>query len=203
MQTILTVIQVFLSLGLIVLILIQHGKGADAGAAFGSGASATVFGARGSGSFLTRATAILATIFFLTSMALAYYATRSSEPPTLMDGIDDTTVVIPGPVSPTTDVPAIPGATATPFAPSDVPAVTVLPDGAPIEGDAAAMEALTEALGTDPGDDIPLPVGEDTPTVEQAVDVSVSAPDTSEAVQVDAVIDMAEPEATESEQQSQ
>ena len=54
------------------LILIQHGKGADAGAAFGSGASGTVFGAKGSGSFLSRSTAILAALFFSTSLALAY-----------------------------------------------------------------------------------------------------------------------------------
>jgi preprotein translocase subunit SecG len=54
------------------LILIQHGKGADAGAAFGSGASGTVFGSQGSGSFLTRSTAILATLFFITSLTLAY-----------------------------------------------------------------------------------------------------------------------------------
>jgi preprotein translocase subunit SecG len=80
MQTILTIAQVFLSLGLIGLVLIQHGKGADAGAAFGSGASQTVFGAQGSGSFLTRITAIVATLFFLTSMALAYYATQQAEP---------------------------------------------------------------------------------------------------------------------------
>ncbi len=79
MQTILTVAQVFLSLGLIGLVLIQHGKGADAGAAFGSGASQTVFGAQGTGSFLTRITAIVATLFFLTSMALAYYATQSND----------------------------------------------------------------------------------------------------------------------------
>lgn len=109
MQTILTVFQVFLSLGLIGLILIQHGKGADAGAAFGSGASATVFGSRGSGSFLTRTTAVLATIFFLTSMALAYYATKGAEPPTLMDGIEEQIRILPG-TPPVSDIPAIPGA---------------------------------------------------------------------------------------------
>lgn len=85
MQTILTVAQVFLSLGLIGLVLIQQGKGADAGAAFGSGASQTVFGSQGSGSFLTRMTAIIATLFFLTSMALAYYATQGNEPAELMN----------------------------------------------------------------------------------------------------------------------
>lgn len=109
MQTILTVFQVFLSLGLIGLILIQHGKGADAGAAFGSGASATVFGSRGSGSFLTRTTAILATLFFLTSIALAYYSTKGAEPQTIMDRVDESAVVIPSPVQPpVSDIPSIP-----------------------------------------------------------------------------------------------
>jgi preprotein translocase subunit SecG len=88
MQILLTVLQIFLSLGIIGLVLIQHGRGADAGAAFGSGASATVFGARGSGSFLSRTTAILAAMFFLTSMALAYYAAQGGKPAGLMDGVE-------------------------------------------------------------------------------------------------------------------
>ncbi|MBK1694885.1 preprotein translocase subunit SecG [Chromatium weissei] len=92
MHTILTIAQVFLSLGLIGLVLIQHGKGADAGAAFGSGASQTVFGSQGTGSFLTRITAIVATLFFLTSMAMAYYATQGNEPVGLMDQIDETVI---------------------------------------------------------------------------------------------------------------
>ncbi len=62
------------------LILIQHGKGADAGAAFGSGASGTVFGSKGSGSFLTRSTAMLATAFFITSLALAYLGGNREAP---------------------------------------------------------------------------------------------------------------------------
>ena len=74
LQTILLVAQVLLALSLIGLILVQHGKGADAGAAFGSGASSTVFGAQGSGNFLTRTTAILAISFLLNSLALAYIA---------------------------------------------------------------------------------------------------------------------------------
>jgi len=131
MQTILTVLQVFLSLGLIGLVLIQHGKGADAGAAFGSGASATVFGAQGSGSFLTRLTAILATLFFLTSMALAYYATQTSGPAGLMDKMGDAVVVpsapiesVPRPAS--SDVPSIPGASMpSESSASDVPLAPV------------------------------------------------------------------------------
>lgn len=72
MYTILVVTHVLVSVALIGLILIQHGKGADAGAAFGSGASGTVFGSRGSANFLSRATAWLATAFFVLSLALAY-----------------------------------------------------------------------------------------------------------------------------------
>ena len=130
MQTILTALQVFLSLGLIGLVLIQHGKGADAGAAFGSGASATVFGAQGSGSFLTRITAILAALFFLTSMALAYYATQASAPAGLMDTIDGAVVAPSAPVESaprpaSSDVPSVPSAATVsePAMNSDVPAV--------------------------------------------------------------------------------
>ncbi|QGU32264.1 preprotein translocase subunit SecG [Thermochromatium tepidum] len=131
MQTILTVLQVFLSLGLIGLVLIQHGRGADAGAAFGSGASATVFGAQGSGSFLTRLTAILATLFFLTSMALAYYAAQASKPTGLMDKIGEAVVVPNAAVdsatmSPNSDVPPIPGAAlSSESAVSDIPMAPV------------------------------------------------------------------------------
>ena len=74
LQTVLLVLQVLVALGLIVFILIQHGKGADAGAAFGSGASNTVFGAQGSGNFMTKTTTILAFVFLANSLALAYIA---------------------------------------------------------------------------------------------------------------------------------
>ena len=75
-NSILLVIQVLLSISLIALILMQHGKGADAGAAFGSGASATVFGARGSGNFLSRATTVVAILFFIVCLSLAYISSH-------------------------------------------------------------------------------------------------------------------------------
>ncbi len=87
METILIVLHLLLSAGLVALILLQHGKGADAGAAFGSGASATVFGARGAASFLSRTTGILAALFFLTSMVLAYFATQATDAPGLMESV--------------------------------------------------------------------------------------------------------------------
>jgi preprotein translocase subunit SecG len=65
-----------IAIGIIALVLLQRGKGADAGAAFGAGASGTVFGSRGSGSFFSRATAILATAFFATSLTLAYLSSQ-------------------------------------------------------------------------------------------------------------------------------
>jgi len=74
MQSLMLVVHVALAIAVIGLVLIQHGKGADAGAAFGSGASGTVFGSRGSASFLTRMTTLLASLFFVTSLVLFYMA---------------------------------------------------------------------------------------------------------------------------------
>ena len=78
MQNVLFAIHVLLALGLIGLVLIQQGKGADMGAAFGAGASGTVFGSRGSGNFLTRLTAYVAAAFFASSLFLAYLASQTA-----------------------------------------------------------------------------------------------------------------------------
>ena len=80
LNSILLIVQVLLSISLIALILLQHGKGADAGAAFGSGASATVFGARGSGNFLSRATTVVAVLFFVVCLSLAYISSHREAP---------------------------------------------------------------------------------------------------------------------------
>ena len=73
---------------IIALVLLQRGKGADAGAAFGAGASGTVFGAQGSSNFFSRATAVLATAFFISSLTLAYMATQRTEAPeTLLEDL--------------------------------------------------------------------------------------------------------------------
>lgn len=97
-------------IGLTGLVLIQHGKGADAGAAFGSGASATVFGSQGSGSFLTRTTAILATLFFITSLTLAYFSGQNLESESVVDKIQPQGTpeqVIPAPAAPISDLPPV------------------------------------------------------------------------------------------------
>lgn len=101
-QVVLT-IHILLALGLVTLILVQHGKGADAGAAFGSGASGSVFGSRGANSFLYKLTASIATGFFLTSLTLAYLATNES-------GVNNTSDSVMSDVQtqqPTTDVPTL------------------------------------------------------------------------------------------------
>jgi preprotein translocase subunit SecG len=79
METLVLVIHVLAAIAICGLVLLQHGKGADAGAAFGSGASGSVFGATGSANFLSRATAIAAVIFFLTSLGLTYFSGTKSE----------------------------------------------------------------------------------------------------------------------------
>ena len=87
LQNIILVFHVLIAVGLIVLVLLQQGKGADAGAAFGGGASGTVFGSKGSASFLTRTTGILATLFFITSLSLAYLANQQVEPTSVVDKV--------------------------------------------------------------------------------------------------------------------
>ena len=74
--TLILTVHVLVALGIIFLVLLQHGKGADMGAAFGGGASGSLFGATGSANFLSRTTAALAVVFFLTSLGLAYVATH-------------------------------------------------------------------------------------------------------------------------------
>lgn len=88
-NSILLVVQVLLSVSLITLILLQHGKGADAGAAFGSGASGTVFGSKGAGNFLSRTTAILATLFFLVSLALGYISSHHEAPNSITETMSE------------------------------------------------------------------------------------------------------------------
>lgn len=123
-QTLLMVVQVLTAVALIGFILIQQGKGADAGAAFGSGASATVFGARGSGNFLSRTTAVLATVFLVNSLTLAWIATqRVREAGSVMESAV-TAPAVPADGAPVQTASAPAADAATPAAPaSDVPAV--------------------------------------------------------------------------------
>ena len=126
METVLIVVHLFLAIGLVGLILIQHGKGADMGAAFGSGASASLFGSRGSANFLSKATALLATAFFITSLFLAYMAMQAPAPDALLQGgaVEGAPAIeAPAPVTPS-DLPAVPEQAADAAPKDDVPKVS-------------------------------------------------------------------------------
>jgi len=79
MENLVLIVHIIASLSVIGLVLVQHGKGADAGAAFGGGSSGSVFGVQGSSNFLTRATSICVTVFFCTSISLAFIATSKHQ----------------------------------------------------------------------------------------------------------------------------
>lgn len=100
-------VQMLSALGMIGLVLVQHGKGADMGAAFGSGGSGSLFGASGSANFLSRTTAVLATIFFVCTLALAYFG--NLRPATSSSVLESAAVVAPA----ASDVPAAPAPAAS------------------------------------------------------------------------------------------
>ena len=115
MEIVILVLHVLAAVGIVGLVLLQHGKGADVGAAFGSGASGSIFGASGSANFLSRATAILALVFFLTSLGLTDFSSRKSDTRGVMADHPVSTQKVPG---------QIPGQTpgqAAPVAPPVVP----------------------------------------------------------------------------------
>jgi preprotein translocase subunit SecG len=140
LHTILTVVQVLCALAIIGLVLLQRGKGAEAGAGFGAGASGTVFGARGASTALSRATAIFAAIFMINSLALAYTGTRAAEQPKT------------GLLEEAAGAPAkpVPGATSTPVAP---PAAA--PTGTP--GAATSAPANRAGVPATPAPATPAP----------------------------------------------
>ncbi|MBJ9620126.1 preprotein translocase subunit SecG [Burkholderia multivorans] len=120
-KTLIIVVQVLSALGVIGLVLLQHGKGADMGAAFGSGASGSLFGATGSANFLSRTTAVLATVFFVATLALTYIGSYKSTPSA---GVLGSVATAPAPVSAasTPAAPASAAAASTASAPGqDVP----------------------------------------------------------------------------------
>jgi len=129
LRLILTCVQVFASFVIVGLVLLQRGKGAEAGAGFGAGASGTVFGARGATTALSRATAVFAAIFMINSLALAYMGMRASEAPqkTILDEAaapKSRTLPGTGSASPATPLPPAPASTPapSPAAPAEPPA---------------------------------------------------------------------------------
>ncbi len=125
---IILLLHVAAAIGVIILVLLQHGKGADMGAAFGGGSAGSLFGASGSANFMSRLTGILAAVFFLTSLSMAYIATHK---PKSGGGVMDSVTTVPkAPATPGVPSPAaIPGqsgaaAPAVPVAPAAPPATS-------------------------------------------------------------------------------
>src|ERR1700752_526676 len=105
MQTLVLVFHILAAAGIVVLVLLQHGKGADMGAAFGSGSAGSLFGSAGASNFLSRATAILAAVFFATSLGLTYF-TSPSKTGGGTQHIEETNPAAPAPSAPAPAAPA-------------------------------------------------------------------------------------------------
>jgi preprotein translocase subunit SecG len=134
-QTLAVVFHVLVAVGIIALVLLQRGKGADAGAGFGAGASGTVFGSRGSASFLSRTTAVLATLFFVSSLVLSYLFSQGVAPSSVVDRVktqEPVTVPLTGTGAQLPSSPAMPASSAPPpVAPTASPAPAPAPAGQP------------------------------------------------------------------------
>lgn len=120
-----------IALLIIVLVLLQRGKGAEAGAAFGAGASGTVFGARGSGSFFSRATAVCATAFFVTSLTLAYLSSQSRAVPSSL--LEESSLIEEIEEPAISDMPAIDGVADDIDAAEELPAFDESSDEPPLD----------------------------------------------------------------------
>lgn len=123
MESIIVIVHMIVAIAIVGLVLLQQGKGADAGAAFGSGSSQTVFGSAGSGNFLTRSTSIAATIFFITSLSLAIIARQN----TGLGAVESMPIVNPSlleqPAAPVTDIPQVESSAAPASGVSDTPVI--------------------------------------------------------------------------------
>jgi preprotein translocase subunit SecG len=130
MEVLILVVHIIAALAIIGLVLLQHGKGADMGAAFGSGSAGSVFGASGSANFLSRTTAILATIFFITSIGLTVFSSKKTENKGVMSQpVESAPASLPGQI---------------PVPPSSVPASSV-----PVPTPATPAAAGTESKAGD------------------------------------------------------
>ena len=126
LQNAITFLHGTLCFAIVALVLLQRGKGADAGAGFGAGASGTVFGARGSATFFSKLTAVLATLFFATSVSLAWFASRpgAARPDSLVDRAATQPAPAPAPADDADTLPSLPATTMPGEAPSPAPVET-------------------------------------------------------------------------------
>ncbi len=148
LTTLLIVVQVVSAISIIVLVLLQHGKGADMGAAFGGGASGSLFGATGSANFLSRSTAAVATVFFIATLGLAYTGTEIRRPAPDAGGV----MSVPQGAPSAPSVPSVPSAPA----PKDVPS-----PASQIPGSAPASSAPAAPAGVPPAPGAPAPAKSD------------------------------------------
>ena len=147
MEQLLLIVYVLVCVGMIGLILLQQGKGADMGAAFGSGSSQTMFGPAGGGNLLTRSTAILATGFFVISLGLAVLAKERAEE------ARNAAIPIPAMVESASD--ELPGVEA---APSEIPMIdSVVTDSSAVDDEVPSIEEPMAETGEAGGDDLPEP----------------------------------------------
>ncbi|TBU97912.1 preprotein translocase subunit SecG [Stutzerimonas kirkiae] len=112
LQTVVIVVHLLVAVGVVALVLLQQGKGADAGASFGAGASGTVFGSQGSATFLSRLTAILAAVFFVTSLGLAFFASEQADRLSQAGLPDPAVLEVPSAAPVVDDVPVLEGSQA-------------------------------------------------------------------------------------------
>lgn len=138
-HTIAMVMQILSALGVILLVLLQHGKGADMGAAFGSGASGSLFGATGSANFLSRVTAALAAVFFISTLALAFFASdRPGSGGSLMEGV----------TTPASSVPSLPGSAPSG---SSVPPASSVPQPSSVPPAGTSTPSAPSSVAPAPG----------------------------------------------------
>ena len=151
MESLIIVIHILSAVAIIGLVLIQHGKGADMGASFGSGASQTIFGSAGSGNVLTRSTTWLAVVFFLTSLGLAVVARNRAdagvELESLLANPDAAAAVVPAAPA-AADVPVLDAQAVVEPAANDIPAVEVAPADSTVAPTEVAADAQVPAEET-------------------------------------------------------
>lgn len=169
MLNILLVIDVLIAIGLIALILLQRGPGATAGAAFGSGASGTVFGARGSANFLTRSTGILAAAFFLVTLGMAIVASRQVSGDDVNDNLGVMSNMAPAAEMSTETMPALDASGEVPSIGSD----SVISTEPATDGEVPAM-APTESMSAEAADAV-MENNDDAGTMAPAMDDAAAA----------------------------
>nr|WP_315526590.1 preprotein translocase subunit SecG [uncultured Achromobacter sp.] len=153
MLKLLLAVQVFSALAIIVLVLLQQGKGADMGSAFGSGSSGSLFGATGAANFLSRATKWAAVVFFASTAGLAYVSHKGTNGPAVDSGVmqsfpsDRSVPQVPGsvPAAPGAGASSVPGAASVPAAPAKPDASVPTAPAAPAAGDKPAETPATPA----------------------------------------------------------